>query len=47
MPPLPWHEMDATAPGVGTPVYQLHPTVVDALAPGVALRAAFGGGRNV
>lgn len=45
-PRLRFHEMNPVAPGVGAPVYQLHPTVIQALAPGVALRAAFGGRRG-
>ena len=44
--PLPWHETIRAAPGMGDAIYQLHPTVVASLAPGVALRAAFGGARN-
>lgn len=47
LPPLPWHATIRAAPGMGDAVYQLHPTVVASLAPGVALRAAFGGARNV
>lgn len=46
-PDLPWHSAIHHAPGIGAPVYKLHPTVLASLAPGVALRAAFGGSRNV
>ncbi|CAK8999029.1 unnamed protein product [Durusdinium trenchii] len=45
--PLPWHSADSQAPGVGDPVYRLHPSVVASLAPSVPLRAAFGGARHV
>lgn len=46
-PVLGWHEIVAQAPGIGDPVYQLHASVIDALAPSIALRAAFGGRRDV
>lgn len=45
--PLPWLSTPAVAPGVGAPVYDLHPTVLQSLAPSTALRAMFGGRRNV
>lgn len=44
--PLPWLSQQEQTPGVGTPVYRLHPTVLAGLAPSVALRAVFGGARN-
>ena len=46
-PVLRWHQIVAQAPGIADPVYQLHPSVIEALAPSVALRAAFGGRRDV
>lgn len=47
LPDLPWHQTARSAPGIGAPVYQMHPTVVASLAPKVPLRAAFGGHRNI
>ena len=44
--PLPWLSTPAPAPGVGAPVYDLHPTVLNSLVPSVALRAQFGGRRH-
>ena len=46
LPPLGWLSTQAQAPGVGAPMYRLHPTVLQGLAPTVALRAVFGGARN-
>ena len=46
LPPLPWLSRQSEAPCVGAPVYALHPTVLESLAPSIALRANFGGRRN-
>lgn len=47
LPALKWHSFSGPQPGVGDPVNRLHPAVLSALAPGVALRATFGGNRHV
>ena len=47
LPPLPWLSTPTPAPGVGAPMYDLHPTVVQSLAPSIPLRAMFGGRRNI
>ena len=45
--PLPWHASAVPNDRVGEPRFDhLHPSVIEALAPGVALRAAFGGARR-
>ena len=47
LPPLRWHQRRPGAPQCGDPVNRLHQSVLDALMPGVALRATFGGSRHV
>ena len=48
LPPLPWHGQLGDAPQeLQARGLQLHPTVLAALAPSAALRAAFGGQRDV
>eukprot|EP00435_Cladocopium_sp_Y103_P003030 s1878_g1.t1 len=48
LPPLPWHSRVGDAPQDLIPGnLDLHPTVLEALAPSAALRAAFGGRRNM
>ena len=47
LPTLRWHSFRGPQPGVGDPVNMLHRSVLSALAPGVALRAVFGGSRRV
>lgn len=47
LPDLPWHGTSVDVAEIGAPVFQLHPSVVAAMAPGIALRAAFGGARNI
>lgn len=47
LPELTWLKAVSAPPGVGAPAYRLHPSVIQSLAPSVALRAAFGGARNV
>ena len=46
LPPLRWHSFDGPERGVGAPINKLHPAVLAALMPGVALRVTFGGGRG-
>jgi len=47
LPDLPWHAVSGNEPGEVEPRFQLHPTVLAAIAPSAPLRAAFGGARNV
>ncbi len=47
LPDLPWHMVSGNEPGEIEPRFQLHPTVLAAIAPSAPLRAAFGGARNV
>lgn len=47
LPDLPWHRANGQEPGPVEPEYRLHPTVLAAIAPSVALRATFGGRRDV
>ena len=46
LPDLRWHRQDGRAPGIGDAQFHLHPSVLASLAPGIALRATFGGSRN-
>lgn len=45
LPALPWHTLPGQQPGVGDPIHRLHSAVLASLAPGVSLRAVFGGNR--
>ena len=44
--PLPWHAGDEGARGIGEPEFQLHKSVLDALAPAMPLKAVFSGQRR-
>lgn len=47
LPNLVWHSLPGQQLGAMDPQYTLHPAVVAALAPGMPLRAMFGGARDV